>query len=103
MSKLSKNDVKKIADLARLEVSDKDLEFYTQELSGVLEYVDQLNELDTQNIEPTSNIGGLLGVVRPDEEYDENVKDRTGLAKTLMNLVPITQKGFAKVKNVFNR
>jgi len=103
MAKLNKKDVKKIADLARLEISEKDLKYYTSELSNVLEYVDQLNKLNTDNIEPTSNIGGLLGVVREDEEYGTDAKGRVGLAKVLMKTVPFTQKGFVKVKNVFKR
>jgi len=52
---VSKEDVKKIAELARLEFNEKEIENYTSEMNQILEYVDKLNELDTENVKPLSH------------------------------------------------
>jgi aspartyl-tRNA(Asn)/glutamyl-tRNA(Gln) amidotransferase subunit C len=50
-------DVRKIAQLAHLEISDEEVAIYTPQMANIVAYVEQLNELDTENIEPA--IGGL--------------------------------------------
>ncbi len=50
-------DVKKIAKLAHLEISDAEVALYTPQMADIVKYVEQLNELDTHNIEPM--LGGL--------------------------------------------
>ena len=50
-------DVKKIAELAHLEISDEEVELYTPQMASIVEYVEQLNELDIGDIEPA--LGGL--------------------------------------------
>lgn len=52
---VSKDDVKKIAELARLEFSENEVENYTSEMNKILAYVEKLNELDTTNVEPLSH------------------------------------------------
>ena len=52
---VTKNDVKKIADLARLEFSESEIDNYTIEMNKILGYVEKLNELDTKNVEPLSH------------------------------------------------
>lgn len=48
-------DAKHIAELARLEFSGEELESFTHQLNQILEYVEKLNELDTENVEPLSH------------------------------------------------
>ncbi|OGZ62917.1 MAG: hypothetical protein A3H51_00510 [Candidatus Spechtbacteria bacterium RIFCSPLOWO2_02_FULL_38_8] len=103
MSKLLKQEVVRIAQLARLKISDKDSEYYSEELSAILSYINQLEKLDTQDIESTSNIGGLDSVTRKDEVYDEQHKRKVGISEVLMELVPFVKSGFTKVKSVFNK
>ncbi len=50
-------DVKKIAQLAHLEITDEEVSLYTPQMAEIVAYVEQLNELDTENIEPAT--GGL--------------------------------------------
>ena len=50
-------DVKKIAELAHLEISDEEIKLYTPQMASIVEYVEQLNELDIGDIEPA--LGGL--------------------------------------------
>ncbi len=49
-------DIKKIAKLAHLEITEQEVALYTPQMASIVEYVEQLNELDTENIEPA--IGG---------------------------------------------
>ena len=50
-------DVKKIAKLAHLEITDEEVAMYTPQMADIVSYVEQLNELDTEAVEPA--IGGL--------------------------------------------
>ena len=63
---LSEDDVRHIAELARLGLSDVEVKKFTVQLSNVLEYVEQLNEVDTSTVEPTSQVTGLTNVSRED-------------------------------------
>ncbi len=50
-------DIRKIAKLAHLEITDQEVELYTPQMASIVSYVEQLNELDTETVEPA--IGGL--------------------------------------------
>ncbi|MCF6271393.1 MAG: Asp-tRNA(Asn)/Glu-tRNA(Gln) amidotransferase subunit GatC [Melioribacteraceae bacterium] len=52
---VTKNDVEHIAKLAKLEIKEDEINEFTSQLNQVLEYVDKLNELDTENVEPLSH------------------------------------------------
>ena len=65
--KLSREEVKHIADLARLALSDEELTLYQEQLSDILEYMEQLKRLDTEAIEPTATVLPLRSVMRSDE------------------------------------
>lgn len=54
--KISKEEVKHIAMLSRLELDEREIELYQDQLSRILEYVEKLNEIDTSQIEPTSHV-----------------------------------------------
>ena len=58
--------VRHVANLARLEISDEEVKRYADQLSAVLGYVEQLNELDTADVSPTAHAGGLSNVFRED-------------------------------------
>lgn len=64
---LSRDAVLKVAALARLELTDEELETFTGQLAAVLEYVDVLNELDTDGVEPMTHVAELTDVLRDDE------------------------------------
>ncbi|MCY4538977.1 MAG: Asp-tRNA(Asn)/Glu-tRNA(Gln) amidotransferase subunit GatC [Chloroflexi bacterium] len=63
---LSAGDVRAIAELARLDLSDEDVQLYQQQLSAILGYFQKLEELDTSHIDPTSSVLPLTNVLRPD-------------------------------------
>lgn len=60
-------DVEHVAALARLELTEQEKTTYMDQLNAILKYAEQLNELDTENIEPTSHAVPVLNVMREDE------------------------------------
>lgn len=70
MTKISKNVVKKLADLAKLRLSEEELERFSGEFSSILDYVEQLKDADTEGLKPTYQINGLSTVTRTDELVD---------------------------------
>lgn len=60
-------DVKKVAKLANLSLAENEVEKFEKQLSSVLDYIEKLNELDTSNIEETSQVTGLENIARVDE------------------------------------
>ena len=67
MTKISSSDVRKVAHLARLELPDDQLETYTAQLEEILSYIDQLQEIDTENIPPTTRAVEVVNAMREDE------------------------------------
>jgi aspartyl-tRNA(Asn)/glutamyl-tRNA(Gln) amidotransferase subunit C len=65
-SALRREDVAHVAKLARLNLSDAELERFTDQLGQVLEHANDMSSLDLENVEPTSHPFGLVNVVRED-------------------------------------
>jgi aspartyl-tRNA(Asn)/glutamyl-tRNA(Gln) amidotransferase subunit C len=64
---IDRDRVLHVAKLARLELSDEDVERMAAELSGILEHVDRIAALDLDEVEPTSHVVALENVLRADE------------------------------------
>lgn len=77
---LSLEDVEKIAALARLQLSQEEKETYKQQLSAILEYATRLNQLDIDNVPPTTSAVPLQNVMR-----DDIVEPSLSLEDVLMN------------------
>ena len=67
---VSLKDVDKIATLAKLKFSEIEKEKIQKDLNKILEYIDHLNELDLEGIEPLENINETENVLRKDEVYN---------------------------------
>lgn len=65
--KLTADQVKHVAHLARLRLSDEEIELYREQLSAVLDYAEVLNELETEGIPPTATVLPVRTVLRSDE------------------------------------
>ncbi|MCR4306190.1 MAG: Asp-tRNA(Asn)/Glu-tRNA(Gln) amidotransferase subunit GatC, partial [Candidatus Daviesbacteria bacterium] len=65
--KLTLDQVKKVAKLANLPLTTEEEEKYSEQLSNILNYIEQLNKVDTSDIEPTFNVTGQSNVMREDE------------------------------------
>lgn len=63
---LSREDVRKVADLARLKVSDDELDSLASDLRAIIGYVEVLNEVDTTDVAPMVHAVELQNVLRPD-------------------------------------
>jgi aspartyl-tRNA(Asn)/glutamyl-tRNA(Gln) amidotransferase subunit C len=74
--KITKQEVEHVARLARLELSEQEKETLTDQLSNILTYVEQLNELDTKGVEPTSHVLDINNVMRDDAPEASLPQDR---------------------------
>ncbi len=92
--KLTKDQVKHVAKLANLPLTDEEVTKFEGQLSETLDYVDQLNEIDTTGIEPTSQVTGLENVLREDETSASLSQD-----EVLQN-TKSKHNGFFKVKAI---
>ncbi|MDA0840239.1 MAG: Asp-tRNA(Asn)/Glu-tRNA(Gln) amidotransferase subunit GatC [Planctomycetota bacterium] len=66
MAKISKEQVRHVALLSRIEMSDGEVEVFQSQLENILEYMDKLDELDTSAVRPMSSLMGLNNVFRED-------------------------------------
>lgn len=73
---LDTDTVKNIAFLARIKVPEAELESLAGELSGIIGFVEQLNKLDTQGVEPMTSVAEMSLFQRPDEVNDGNYPER---------------------------
>ena len=93
---LTKQEIEHVAKLARLELSEEEINKYGEQLSGVLSYIDQLREVDTSGIEPTAQVTGLQNSWREDVVDDWNDESR----QAAINLAPDVEDGQLKVRRV---
>ncbi len=73
---IDRDQVLHVARLARLELSDEEVERMSRELSGILDHVDKIGELDLEGTEPTSHVVALENVLRPDEPRPSLPRER---------------------------
>jgi len=96
---ITREDVQHIAKLARLGLTEKEIEKFQKELSSILGYIEKLKEADVSGVEPTSQSVLVENVTRNDEN-PASAKATAGKEK-LLDLVPETKDGYLKVKSVF--
>jgi len=95
MAKLTREDVLKLARLARLKLSDEEIDEYSTELTSILQYVEQLQAVDVSGLEPTNQVTGLTNVTR-----DDVVKDYGYAPAELLKNLPDQQDSQIKVKRM---
>ncbi len=76
---INRQQVQKVAHLARLELTSEEEEQFTTQLSSILEYFEQLSELDTEDVAPTTRAIEVSNVIRPDTL--QSYRDREALLK----------------------
>jgi aspartyl-tRNA(Asn)/glutamyl-tRNA(Gln) amidotransferase subunit C len=92
---ISKEQVQHVAHLARLSLTEKEVEQFTTQLNDILHFAEKLNELDTDNVEPTTHVLPLANVLREDEVRPSISRD-----KALAN-APEKRDGMFRVPAVF--
>lgn len=95
---IEKKDVGHIAGLAHIALTPQEEERFSGELSAILRFVEELNELDIAGAAPVSGGTDLENVMRDDAPLDESLE---GKAEELLAAVPRKQDGRARVKSVF--
>lgn len=91
---LTKKEVQHIAGLARVGLDEKEIEKYREDMSSILDWVEQLKEVDITGVEPTAHITGLENVAREDVEHDFSGKSE------IVALFPDKKDNFDKVKSI---
>lgn len=94
---ISKDEVKKIAQLARIEISEDQIEKYRAELSAILDFVGKLSEVKTSDAEPIRQITGLESIFRKDE--DRRLLDQSA-GHELVKQAPEHKEGYIVVPEV---
>lgn len=93
--KLSAEEVSHIATLARLKLTEEEKEKYRGQLSGILEYVEKLSAVNTENIESTTQVTGLTNVTREDSILE------SGISEELVACAPKSSNGYVVVPKIF--
>ena len=88
--------VRKVAKLGRLDLSDEEVAEFSGQLSAILEYVEKMNELDTENVEPLAHCLAVSNVFR-----DDVVAESLGTEKTLTN-APEADEEYFKVPKILD-
>lgn len=91
---ISKDEVKHIASLARIGLDEKEIEKFSHDLSSILDWIKQLEEVDTEGVLPTAHITGMSNNSREDRAGEFLNKEK------IVELFPESKNGYDKVKSV---
>ena len=92
---ISKEEVKHIAKLSRIELSEGELTKFQGELNRILGYIEVLKTIDTEGVEPLAQVTGLENAYREDVTMDSDLQDK------IIKNAPESEGRFIKVKKVF--
>lgn len=95
MTQISRDEVLKLAKLAKLKLNEDELSKFRNEISEILQYVEKLNSIDLGDLAPTSQVTGLETVIRDDTKIEYGTS-----RDELLKNVPAVEKGYIKVKRV---
>ncbi|WP_320675255.1 Asp-tRNA(Asn)/Glu-tRNA(Gln) amidotransferase subunit GatC [Prochlorococcus sp. MIT 1341] len=96
MSNITKEDVKKVAILARLALKEEEISSYTEQLEKILGYVAQLQQIDTQDVPATTRAVEVTNVTRDDTSKITNIRDK------LLDLGPQREGEFFRVPKILS-
>ena len=96
MTKITSQEVKKVAHLARLELNENEIQKHAQQLEKILGYIKQLEKINTENIPCTTRAIEVVNVLRKDEK--KNYKN----SEELLDLAPSREDSFFKVPKIIN-
>ena len=96
MKRISSDEVKKVAQLARLEINDNEIQQHAEQLEKILGYIKQLEKINTENIPCTTRAIEVVNVLRKDEKKEyENTEE-------LLDLAPSRENKFFKVPKIIS-
>lgn len=95
MAKLTKDQIEYIANLARIEIHSAELSDMSEQISSIVDFVDDLASIDTNDVVPTSQVTGLSDVWREDEVVNCSISQAMLLANA-----PAIKDGYVMVKKI---
>ena len=96
MKRISSDEVKKVAQLARLELNESEINQHAEQLEKILEYIKQLEKINTEDIPCTTRAIEVVNVLRKDEKKNyENSEE-------ILDLAPSRENKFFKVPKIIN-
>jgi aspartyl-tRNA(Asn)/glutamyl-tRNA(Gln) amidotransferase subunit C len=95
MADLTRDDILKLAALSRIDLTDDEVDEFAGEISEILKYVEHLSEIDVDGLQPTSQVTGLVNVMRKDEIQSYGYEP-----KELLKNVPAVEDEQIKVKRM---
>ena len=96
MKRISSDQVKKVAQLARLELNENEIHKHAEQLEKILDYIKQLEKINTENIPCTTRAIEVVNVFRKDENKNYENPDK------LLDLAPSRENKFFKVPKIIN-
>ena len=96
MTKISKEEVKKVAHLARLELNEYEINNHVEQLEKILEYINKLEKIDTDNVPCTTRAIEVTNKFRKDENKDSDCTE------DLLELSPSRENKYFKVPKILN-
>jgi aspartyl-tRNA(Asn)/glutamyl-tRNA(Gln) amidotransferase subunit C len=95
---IDKKEIERIANLARLKLKEEEIEGFSKDLSSIIDYIDMLNEVDVEGVEPLSHVHDIKNVMREDirANQPQEVIDK------LIEAAPDKEDGAVKVKAILN-
>ena len=94
MTKITPEDVQKVAKLARLEINTDDLKKYSNQLEKILNYVAELEKIDTEEVIPTTRAVEVINNTRKD------IVENTKVREELLDLAPVREGDFYRVPKI---
>ena len=96
MTKITKEEVKKVANLARLELNDNEINNHAEQLEKILDYIRQLEKIETNDVPCTMRAIEVSNVLRKDE------KKNSDCTEELLELAPSVEDKYFKVPKIIN-
>ena len=96
MTKITKEEVKKVANLARLELNDNEINNHAEQLEKILDYIRQLEKIETNDVPCTMRAIEVTNVLRKDE------KKNSDCTEELLELAPSVEDKYFKVPKIIN-
>ena len=94
MNKISKEQVKKVSELAKIELNEEEIDNHSSQLEKILEYIDQLEKIDTENIPCTTRAIEVINVLRDDHKKIFKNRD------DILDQAPSREDDFFKVPKI---
>ena len=96
MKRISSDEVKKVAQLARLELNESEIHQHAEQLEKILEYIKQLEKINTENVPCTTRAIEVANVLRKDEKKNYKNSDE------ILDLAPSRENKFFRVPRIIN-